>query len=112
MEEDKQEPKQEVQQNQPQPELKKEKAGWFSFKKKPKEDSPKKEFKSEKIHGEKKPGIGSKMKDRLVNYRRVIEVAKKPDKAEFMSSAKVTAIGIALLGVVGFVIFLIFAVVI
>lgn len=84
-------------------ELKPEKAGWFSFKKKQKEEA--------KPEAEKKSGFGSKIKGKLVNYRRVIEVAKKPDKEEFISSAKITAIGIALLGAVGLVIFLIFALV-
>ena len=55
-----------------------------SFKKKPKEEAPKKETKPE----EKKPGLGSKMKDKLVNYRRVIEVAKKPDKEERIGPAR------------------------
>jgi protein transport protein SEC61 subunit gamma-like protein len=42
----------------------------------------------------------------LRESRRVITVAKKPDKEEFLQVAKVAGIGILLIGVVGFVIML------
>ena len=48
----------------------------------------------------------AKWKERLSLYRRTINVARKPDKEEFMSAAKITALGIALLGVIGFLIFI------
>lgn len=38
---------------------------------------------------------------------RVLRATKKPSKVEYRSALKVTALGIALLGVIGFVIFLI-----
>ncbi|KZX14691.1 protein translocase SEC61 complex subunit gamma [Methanobrevibacter curvatus] len=38
--------------------------------------------------------------------KRVFKVAKKPDKEEFLNFSKVTAIGIAIIGVIGFVIIL------
>ncbi len=50
----------------------------------------------------------SKWKERLSLYRRTIDVARKPDKEEFMSAAKITALGLALLGVIGFLIFLVY----
>lgn len=48
----------------------------------------------------------SAWKERFAQYRRTIDVSKKPDKEEFMSAAKITALGIALLGVIGFLIFI------
>ena len=48
---------------------------------------------------------------RLRNFisqcRRVLLVSSKPDKDEFKLSAKITAIGMAIIGVLGFVIFII-----
>ena len=38
---------------------------------------------------------------------RVLKVAKKPDRDEYFDFSKVTAIGIAIIGVIGFVIVLI-----
>ena len=40
-------------------------------------------------------------------YKRVLKVAKKPDRDEYFDFSKVTAIGIAIIGVIGFVIVLI-----
>lgn len=39
--------------------------------------------------------------------KRVLKVAKKPDREEFFDFSKVTAIGIAIIGVIGFVMVLI-----
>ncbi len=39
--------------------------------------------------------------------RRVLLVSSKPDKEEYRQSMKITGIGTAIIGVVGFVIFLI-----
>lgn len=51
------------------------------------------------------------MIERLVNFirqsRRVIMVASKPDKEEYTRSVKITALGIVIIGVIGFVVFLI-----
>jgi protein transport protein SEC61 subunit gamma-like protein len=55
---------------------------------------------------EKKPGLHTKIVEKIAEYRRVIEVARKPDKEEFMSDAKITAAGIAFIGVIGFILFL------
>ena len=38
--------------------------------------------------------------------RRVLLVATKPDKDEFKQSVKVTGMGVAIIGVIGFIIFL------
>ncbi|MDD4983760.1 MAG: protein translocase SEC61 complex subunit gamma [Candidatus ainarchaeum sp.] len=42
------------------------------------------------------------------NSKRVFTVAKKPDKQEFWGIAKSTGLGILFIGLVGFVIYLIF----
>jgi protein translocase SEC61 complex gamma subunit len=54
----------------------------------------------------KKPGMFSKLSDILKQYRMVLSVAHKPDKSEMVSSMKITGTGIALLGAIGFIIFL------
>jgi protein transport protein SEC61 subunit gamma-like protein len=56
------------------------------------------------------PGIFSriigKIKGTIGNYKRVVEVSRKPTKDDFVSSSKITLTGIALMGVIGFVIFI------
>lgn len=49
-----------------------------------------------------------RLKEKIEEYRRVIRVAVKPKKEEFMTSAKITAIGVSILGLIGFIIGLIF----
>lgn len=66
---------------------------------------PKEEKKPEVPKG---PGIFEKLKTKLFGYRRVLEVAHKPDRDELVSTAKVVVLGIALIGVVGFVISMIY----
>ena len=39
--------------------------------------------------------------------KRVLKVSRKPDKAEYFDFAKVTALGILVIGVIGFVIVLV-----
>jgi len=46
------------------------------------------------------------LKERLLQYRRTIEIARKPDREEWINTAKVTGAGIALLGAIGFIIFI------
>ena len=66
-----------------------------------KQEKPKKEE-------PKGPGFLGKQKDKLVNYRRVISVARKPDKEEFSKAVKITGSGILFVGMIGFVIFLLY----
>jgi protein transport protein SEC61 subunit gamma-like protein len=47
------------------------------------------------------------LKDSVKNWMRVLQVARKPNKDEFMSTSKITALGLVLIGVIGFVIFLV-----
>ncbi len=44
----------------------------------------------------------------LRRYARVLQIARKPGKDEFVSSSKICALGMAVIGVVGFAIFLVF----
>ena len=44
----------------------------------------------------------------LAKYRRVLYLAKKPNREEFMVIAKITGIGMVLIGFLGFVVFLAF----
>lgn len=46
-------------------------------------------------------------KELIERIRRVLLVSSKPDKDEFRQSAKITGIGIVLIGIIGFIIFLI-----
>lgn len=49
----------------------------------------------------------SKIKSLVERIKRVLLVSSKPDKDEFKQSAKITGIGLAIIGIIGFVIFLI-----
>ncbi len=51
-----------------------------------------------------------KTKSFLLKCRRVWQVLKKPSKKEFELTAKVSAIGIALLGLLGFIIAIIISI--
>ncbi|MBQ2962792.1 protein translocase SEC61 complex subunit gamma [Methanobrevibacter sp.] len=44
--------------------------------------------------------------DFIKQSKRVLKVARKPDREEFLNFSKVTAIGIAIIGVIGFIIVL------
>ncbi|NIO19439.1 MAG: protein translocase SEC61 complex subunit gamma [Candidatus Aenigmarchaeota archaeon] len=46
------------------------------------------------------------IKELIKNYRRVMQIARKPNKEEFLSTSKICAIGLVLIGFVGFIIFL------
>ena len=48
-----------------------------------------------------------KIKSLIERIKRVLLVSSKPDKDEFKQSARITGIGLVIIGVIGFVIFLI-----
>lgn len=48
-----------------------------------------------------------RIKSELKQYHRVLKITKKPDRDEFTMSAKVTGLGILLIGSIGFLIYLI-----
>ncbi len=68
--------------------------------------------KAKKIDKPKKPGLIrrtlSNLKGKPAQYKRVISIARKPEKEEFISSVKITGTGMALIGVIGFIIFLLY----
>lgn len=68
----------------------------------PKEKKPFFKFK------QKQPGEPGKIKRIISQWRRTLEVARKPGKEEYIESAKITGMGIALLGFIGFIIFMAF----
>ncbi|HLD48739.1 MAG TPA: protein translocase SEC61 complex subunit gamma [archaeon] len=49
----------------------------------------------------------AKIKSLIERIKRVLLVSSKPDKDEFKQSAKITGMGLAIIGIIGFVIFLI-----
>ena len=48
------------------------------------------------------------IRETIRKYIRVLQVARKPGKDEFISTSKICALGILVIGFVGFAIFLIF----
>ncbi len=48
------------------------------------------------------------IKSKLREYRRVVQIARKPDKEEFLVSAKISSIGLLVIGGIGFLIFMVF----
>jgi len=53
-----------------------------------------------------KPNILSKLKSFVIQSKRVLKITKKPSKEEFKVIVKVSGIGIALIGAIGFAIHL------
>ncbi|HDD35641.1 MAG TPA: protein translocase SEC61 complex subunit gamma [Candidatus Desulfofervidus auxilii] len=49
--------------------------------------------------------------EKIREYKRVLQVARKPTKEEFVMSGKICAIGTAIIGAAGFLIFLLFVIV-
>lgn len=49
------------------------------------------------------------VKKRLKDYLRVLSIARKPTRKEFEQAAKLSGLGMLVIGMVGFLIFMIFA---
>lgn len=64
----------------------------------------KKLFKRKKRE-EGEPGF---IKKRIIKWKRTLEVSRKPTGDEFKKSSKITGIGILLLGLIGFIIFILY----
>ena len=47
------------------------------------------------------------IKEKLRNYKRILSIAKKPTGEDFLETSKMCAIGIALIGMIGFVLYMI-----
>ncbi len=50
-----------------------------------------------------------KLRGFIANSRRVLLIAKKPDWSEFQTMAKVTGIGIIIIAIIGYLVYLLFA---
>ncbi|MDI6798475.1 MAG: protein translocase SEC61 complex subunit gamma [Candidatus Aenigmarchaeota archaeon] len=48
-----------------------------------------------------------RIKETLQNYKRVLSISKKPDREEFFSTARICLIGIGIIGIIGFLIYMI-----
>ena len=48
------------------------------------------------------------LKSKAREYWRILQIARKPSKDDFVVSTKVTSIGLLIIGLIGFVIFLLF----
>lgn len=51
---------------------------------------------------EPKPGPVQKLREFLMESRRVLRVTKKPDQQEFSAIVKISGLGIILIGLIGF----------
>lgn len=51
------------------------------------------------------------IKGNLRKYRRVLQISRKPGKEEFIVSTKISALGIILIGFIGFLLYLFFVLV-
>ncbi len=49
------------------------------------------------------------IKGKLLEWKRILQVARKPDRDEFVLSSKICTLGVVVIGVIGFVMFLAFA---
>jgi len=46
------------------------------------------------------------IKSKIRDYKRVLRIARKPGREEFTTSAKITSIGLLIIGFIGFIIFI------
>ncbi|MBI4181907.1 MAG: protein translocase SEC61 complex subunit gamma [Candidatus Aenigmarchaeota archaeon] len=49
-----------------------------------------------------------RIRERLADYARILRIARKPTQDEFLTSAKVTSLGLLVIGAIGFAIFIAF----
>lgn len=47
------------------------------------------------------------LKERIKNYIRILSIARKPEKDEFLSTLRICLIGIGVIGIIGFIFYLI-----
>lgn len=48
-----------------------------------------------------------KIKEKLESYTKVLKLSRKPDKDEFLTTTKICAVGIVVIGIIGFIFYLI-----
>lgn len=44
------------------------------------------------------------VKAKILEYRRVLQITKKPDTEEFRGIVKITSLGVAIIGLAGFIV--------
>ena len=64
--------------------------------------------KPKKLQKPKGPSIFTKIKNKIAQYRRVLSIARKPDRDEYFSTMKITGASLILVGSIGFIIFLLY----
>jgi len=69
-----------------------------------KPEIPKKLEKQPEKIGSSKPKMITKLKSFWIECMRVLRVTKKPDKQEFITIVKISALGMAIMGTIGFTI--------
>ncbi len=52
-------------------------------------------------------GVKDRISRELVEYKRILRISRKPNKEEYLKILKITSLGIAIIGAIGFVIQLI-----
>ena len=72
--------------------------------KEPPREVPKKLEEQTKTIGSPLPGKIERLRAFILECKRVLRVTKKPDKQEFQTIVKISAIGMAVIGVIGFLI--------
>ena len=70
----------------------------------PRPELPKKLIKEPSKIARAIPAGIAKLKSFWIECKRVLRVTKKPDKQEFMTIVKISAIGMGLIGIIGFII--------
>ena len=60
---------------------------------------------------EQKPNLLSRLRSFILESKRVFRITKKPTKEEFKAIVKISSIGIAVIGIIGFIIQIIWALV-
>ncbi|MFB6242289.1 MAG: protein translocase SEC61 complex subunit gamma [Candidatus Nanosalina sp.] len=48
----------------------------------------------------------NRLKDKFKEVKRVLKITEKPDREEFVMSAKITGIGMIIIGLIGFLFYL------
>ncbi len=51
-------------------------------------------------------GLKNRVKDKIKETQRVLKITEKPDREEFEMSAKITGVGMLIIGAIGFVFYL------
>ena len=51
------------------------------------------------------------IKSKILEWKRILQVARKPSRDEFVLSTKICTLGIVVIGVIGFAMYLAFAII-